>query len=151
MTSMDAPTKLFFFVFVVLFLSLLWSKRLRLHLSASRFSLAVTTLDNENSSTAAITSLACTRFKTKYNCRALFLESINKEDFHSISNTVMWVNGWFWLHHFQEVRPRSNLFLWRACIDALDNHPSNWHKQWQWSKLQWRIGFYRRGLYSNQR
>jgi hypothetical protein len=70
-------------------------KAKRMSLFVSRFSSEVTAQDIEKSleDQLQISSLTCTRLKTKFSTYASFHISVNEEDFPSINNTVVWPNG----------------------------------------------------------
>jgi hypothetical protein len=71
-------------------------KRVRMKsLFVSRFSPEVTATDVEKSlqEQLQLTSLVCTRLKTKHDSYASFHVSLPEGDFHLINNTGVWPNG----------------------------------------------------------
>jgi hypothetical protein len=64
-------------------------------LFVSRFGPEVTAQDIKNSleEQLKLTSLSCTRLKTKFNSYASFHISVNEDDFPLINNTSVWPSG----------------------------------------------------------
>jgi hypothetical protein len=64
-------------------------------LFVSRFSPDVTAADVESSlqDQLQLTSLVCTRLKTKHNSYASFHISVAEDDFHLVNNAEVWPNG----------------------------------------------------------
>jgi hypothetical protein len=64
-------------------------------LFVSRFSPEVTVQDVEKSleDQLKVSSLTCTRLKTKFSAYASCHNYVNEEDFPSINNTGVWPNG----------------------------------------------------------
>jgi hypothetical protein len=72
------------------------AKRVRTKsLFVSRFSTDVTSTDIDKSlnEQLKLTSLTCTRLKTKFNSYASFHISVVQDDFHLINNTSVWPSG----------------------------------------------------------
>jgi hypothetical protein len=79
----------------------------RMSLFVSRFSPEVTAQDMEKSlqDQLKISSLTCTRLKTKFSTYASFHISVNEEDFPSINNTGVWPNGCLIAPFFGRLNP----------------------------------------------
>jgi hypothetical protein len=76
-------------------LSVVVKKRKTMSLFVSRFGPEVTAQDIKSllQDQLKLTSLCCTRLKTKFNSYASFHISVNEEDFPLINNTGVWHNG----------------------------------------------------------
>jgi hypothetical protein len=73
------------------------AKRVRTKaLFVSRFATDVTSTDIEKSlnEQLKLTSLTCTRLKTKFNSYASFHILVGEDDFHLINNTGVWPSGY---------------------------------------------------------
>jgi hypothetical protein len=75
-------------------LSVVAKKGKSMSLFVSRFGPEVTAQDIKNSleEQLKLTSLSCTRLKTKFNSYASFHISVNEDDFPLINNTGVWPN-----------------------------------------------------------
>jgi hypothetical protein len=82
-------------------------KAKRMSLFVSRFSPEVTAQDIEKSleDQLKISSLTCTRLKTKFSTYASFHICVNEEDFPSTNNTRVWPNGCLIAPFFGRLNP----------------------------------------------